>query len=153
VTEEAAERNIGFLGRLGAAVMGTVIERGVVALIGAFHDEHLKILMDQDFYVIETTMNAVKKRPRYERYNFTPEQIAVLESRRIGMVKRALGIMGMIRTFASRFPLYRDELTVENVRKWLKEQRPDLLAVIDAHPNKKWLENQITEIRVYFWGY
>jgi len=148
-----AERNVGFLGRISAAVMGTVIERAIVALLSAFHGEHLKILMDQDFYIIETTMNAAKKRPRYERYNFTPEQITQLEARRMGMVKRALGIMGMIRTLANRFPAFREELTIEAVRKWLKEQRPDLLAVMDAHPNKAWLENQIKEIRVYFWGY
>jgi hypothetical protein len=151
--EEQAERNVGFLGRISAAVMGTIIERAIVALLSAFHSEHLKILMDQDYYIIETTMNAAKKRPRYERYNFTPEQIAQLEARRMGMVKRALGIMGMIRTLANRFPAFREELTIEAVRKWLKEQRPDLLAAIDAHPNKAWLENQIKEIRVYFWGY
>jgi hypothetical protein len=151
--EEQAERNAGFLGRIGAAIMGTVIERGIVALLSAFHGEHLKMLMDQDFYIIETTLNAAKKRPRYERYNFTQEQIAQLESKRMGMVKRALGVMGMIRTLANRFPAFRDELTIEAVRKWLKEQRPDLLAVIDAHSNKVWLENQIKEIRVYFWGF
>jgi hypothetical protein len=44
-------------------------------------------------------------------------------------------------------------LTLENVRGWLQAQRPDLLAVIDAHENKAWLENQIGEIQKFFWGF
>jgi hypothetical protein len=138
---------------MSAAVMETIIERSVVALIGAFHGEHLKILMDQDYYIIETTLNAAAKRPRYERYGFTQEQIVQLEQRRLVMVKRALGVIGLVRTLAHRFPSFREDLTAENARKWLEKQRPDLIAVIDAHPNKKWFENQVKEIRVYFWGF
>lgn len=151
--QENIERSVSFLGRVSAAVMGTVIERSVVALIGAFHDEHLKILMDNDYYVIETTLNAAKRRPRYERYGFTPEQIAELERKRLVMVKRALGLMGMIRTLASKFPAFREQLTEKNAREWLKNQRPDLLKVIDEHSNKKWLKKQIREIQKYFWGF
>jgi len=61
--------------------------------------------------------------------------------------------MGMIRTLTSKFPAFREELTLENVRGWLQKQRPDLLALIDAHENKTWLENQIIEIQKFFWGF
>ena len=133
--------------------MATTIERSIVALIGAFHDEHLKILMDNDYYVIETVLNASKKRPRYERYGFSEEQIRQLELKRLTMTKRALGLMGLIRTLVAKFPGFREELTLENVRGWLQAQRPDLLATIDTHENKAWLENQIDEISRFFWGF
>jgi len=133
--------------------MATTIERSIVALIGAFHDEHLKILMDNDYYVIETVLNASKKRPRYERYGFSEEQIRQLELKRLTMTKRALGLMGLIRTLVAKFPGFREELTLENVRGWLQAQRPDLLATIDKHENKAWLENQIDEISRFFWGF
>lgn len=151
--QEKVERDISFMGRLGARVMATVIERSIVALIGAFHDEHLKILMDNNYFIIETVLNASKKRPRYERYNFSEQQIAQLELKRLTMTKRALGVMGMIRTLTSKFPAFREELTLENVRGWLQKQRPDLLATIDAHENKTWLENQIIELQKFFWGF
>jgi len=151
--QENLERSVGFLGRLSAAVMGTVIERSVVALLSAFSGEHLQILMDHDYYVIETALNATKKRPQYEKYDFTEEQVRQLEFKRLTMVKRALGLMGMIRTLASKFPGFREELTLENARGWLEKQRPDMLATIDSHKNKKWLSNQVKEIRKFFWGY
>jgi len=151
--QDKTERTLSFIGRLGARVMATAIERSVVALIGAFHDEHLKILMDQNYYIIETVLNASKKRPSYEKYNFSEEQVRQLEYKRLTMTKRALGVMGMIRTLTSKFPAFREELTLENVRGWLQKQRPDLLALIDAHENKTWLENQIIEIQKFFWGF
>lgn len=151
--QDNAERAISFMGKLGTRIMATIIERSIVALIGAFHGEHLKILMDNNFYVIETVLTASKKRPRYERYNFSEEQIRQLEQKRFTMVKRALGLIGMIRTLASRFPAFREELTLENVRKWLQKERPDLLDFMDKHENKAWLENQINEIRKFFWGF
>ena len=141
------------MGRLGSRIMATTIERSIVALIGAFHDEHLKILMDNDYYVIETVLNASKKRPRYERYGFSEEQIRQLELKRLTMTKRALGLMGLIRTLVAKFPGFREELTLQNVRGWLQAQRPDLLATIDKHENKAWLENQIDEISRFFWGF
>jgi hypothetical protein len=150
---DETERTLSFLGRLGARVMTTAIERSVVALIGAFHDEHLTILMDNNYYVIETVLNASKQRPNYEKYNFSEEQIAQLEQKRMVMTKRALGVMGMIRTLVTKFPGAREELTLENVRGWLQKQRPDLLAVMDAHWNKAWLENQIREIQRFFFGF
>jgi len=151
--QDKTERTLSFIGRLGARVMATAIERSIVALIGAFHDEHLKILMDQNYYIIETVLNASKKRPSYEKYNFSEEQVRQLEYKRLTMTKRALGVMGMIRTLTSKFPAFREELTLENVRGWLQKQRPDLLALIDAHENKTWLENQIIEIQKFFWGF
>lgn len=149
--QENVERTIGFVGRLGAAIMGTVIERSIVALLGAFSTEHLQILMDQDYYIIETTLNATKRRPQYEKYDFTEEQIRQLEHKRLTMAKRTLGLMGMIRTLASKFPGFSEELTLENVRAWLRKEQPALLDVMDKHPNKKWLENQVDEIKRYFW--
>lgn len=151
--QEKAERALSFVGRLSVAVMGKAIERAIVALIGAFHDEHLKILMDNDYYVIETVLNASKKRPRYERYGFTEDQIRQLEYKRLTMTKRALGIVGMIRTMAAKVPGFREELTLKNMREWLQKNRPDLLSVIDEHPNKKWLENQVFEVKKFFWGF
>ena len=151
--QEKVERDISFIGRLGARVMATVIERSIVALIGAFHDEHLKILMDNNYFIIETVLNASKKRPRYERYGYSEQQIAQLEYKRLTMTKRALGLMGLIRTLASKFPAFREDLTLENVRGWLQKQRPDLLAVIDSHSNKNWLQNQVNEILKFFWGF
>ena len=150
---EKAEHAVSFMGRLGSRIMATTIERSMVALIGAFHDEHLKILMDNNYYIIETVLNASKKRPRYERYGFSEEQIRQLELKRLTMIKRALGLMGLIRTLVAKFPGFREELTLENVRGWLQAQRPDLLAVIDAHENKAWLENQIDEISRFFFGF
>jgi hypothetical protein len=151
--EDKTERTISFIGRLGARVMATAIERGVVALIGAFHGEHLKILMDNNYYIIETVLNASKKRPRYERYGFSEEQIRQLELKRLTMTKRALGLIGMIRTLVAKFPGFREDLTLENVRGWLQKRLPDLLAMIDAHENKAWLGNQIREIQKFFFGF
>jgi len=59
----------------------------------------------------------------------------------------------MIRTLVAKFPAFREELTLENVRGWVQKERPDLLALIDAHENKTWLENQIIEIQKFFWGF
>jgi hypothetical protein len=147
------EKGLSFIGHVGAAVLETMIERAIVALIGAFSAEHLKILMDHNYYVIETVLNATKRRPNYEKYNFTPEQIKVLEARRLVMIKRALGVIGMIKSLTSRFPEYREQLTIDNVRDWLMKHRPEIMATIDAHPNKMWLQNQINEIKRFFWGY
>lgn len=151
--QENVEKSLSFIGHVSAAIMETVIERSIVALISAFSAEHLRMLMDHNYYVIETVLNATRKRPNYEKYNFTPEQIKVLEVRRLAMTKRALGVIGMIRTLASRFPEYREQLTLDNVRDWMNKHRPDMMATIDAHPNKKWLQNEVNEIKKFFWGF
>lgn len=151
------ERAIGFMGKAGAKVLAKTLERMVVGLIAPFDAEHLKIMIDHDWYIIETIKwnaeHGLKQRPDYPK-ELSPEEIERIEAMRKRAVRMALAALGFSRMIVSKFPkaLVEKYLSVDYAFKWLGKHRPDLLPILETEKGRRWLKNEVeSDIKPYLW--
>ena len=155
---EEIYRGFRFLGRLSSRVPAKAIEQAFIGLMRPFNGEHLKVLIDHGWYMIETIRWAAANPGQgYENVpELSPEEILILERRRQAMLKIGLATLGAAKTVSSKVPrpVAEQYISAEYFRKWFKEKRPDLLKVIEGAGarGERWLEKQIEELREFFLG-
>jgi len=115
----------------------------------------LEVMIDHDWYLIESIFYSVRYQPNYPS-ELSEKEIAKLERMRATMLKTVLPILGMVRFVASKFPPEAVEAKV--TPDWLlgkgKKRFPQLVRVVKKKGEKarKWLEKQSREIVLYATG-
>ena len=129
-----------------------------MGLIAPFDELHLQIMVDHDWYIIETIRwNAQHERKRPLEYpsELCEEEIRRIEALRNRAIRMAMAALGLSRMIVSKFPkpLVEQYLNVEYASKWLKRNRPDLLPVLETDEGKRWLQNEVEkDIKPYLWS-
>lgn len=129
------------------------LERLVIGLMAPFDAQHLQIMIDHDWYVIESVLWAAKRQPNYPS-ELSEEEVKRMEASRDRMTRMAMAALGFARMIASRFPrpLVEEYLNVGYAFKWLKDKRPELLPILETEEGRRWLENEVErDIKPYLW--
>lgn len=123
--------------------------------MGCVGPEGAQLLIDHDKYIIELVFNGLFGSPKYSQ-DLSPEKRARLEGLRVTIGKGVLPVMGMVRTFASRFPeeAVRDKVTPEWLVKRGEKAFPEIVEVWRGNGDKgyAWLSRQADEITAYCTG-
>ena len=113
------------------------------------------MLIDNDAYVVNLVLNALLGKAKYPP-GISPQRRERLEAMRLTIGKSVLPVMGMIRTFASRFPeeAVRDKVTPEWLMRRGKGSFPEIVEVWRRNGDKgyAWLSRQAEEIVDYVTG-
>jgi hypothetical protein len=118
-----------------------------------FDAKHLQIMINHDWYVIESILWAAKQQPNYPP-ELSEEEMNHMEASRLRMTRMAMASLGFARMIASRFPrpLVEEYLNTEYAFKWLKNKRPELLPILETEEGRRWLENEVErDIKPYLW--
>ena len=129
------------------------LERVIIGLMAPFDAQHLQIMIDSDWYVIESVLWAAKHKPDYPS-ELSEEEVKRIEASRDRMTRMAMAALGFARMIASRFPrpLVEEYLNVDYAFKWLKNKRPELLPILETEEGRRWLENEVErDIKPYLW--
>ena len=129
------------------------LERVIIGLMAPFDAQHLQIMIDNDWYVIESVLWAAKHKPDYPS-ELSEEEVKRMETSRDRMTRMAMAALGFARMIASRFPrpLVEEYLNVDYAFKWLKNKRPELLPILETEEGRRWLENEVErDIKPYLW--
>ncbi|MBS7632776.1 hypothetical protein KEJ15_04030 [Candidatus Bathyarchaeota archaeon] len=137
--------------------MAKTLERMVVGLIAPFDAAHLQIMIDHDWYIVETVRWTAQHQadhvPDYPP-ELSQEEKDRIEALRKQTIRMALAALGFSRVVVSRFPkpLVDQYLNVGYASKWLKKHRPDLLPVLETEKGAQWLQNEVeNDIKPYLW--
>jgi hypothetical protein len=148
---------VSVVGRAGARILAKTLERMVVGLIAPFDAAHLQIMIDHDWYIIETIRWNAKhgsKHPPTYPPELSEEEIRRIEALRSRAIRMAMAALGFSSMIVSKFPkpLVEQYLNVEYASKWLKNKRPDLLPVLETEKGAQWLRKEVeTDIKPYLW--
>jgi hypothetical protein len=118
-----------------------------------FDAQHLQIMIDNNWYVIESVLWAANQQPSYP-HELSQEEVEHMEASRERVTRMALAALGFARMITSRFPrpLVEEYLNTEYAFKWLKNKRPELLPVLETEEGSRWLENEVEkDIKPYLW--
>lgn len=151
--ELSLERTLTLLGRAGAKILAKSLERAVIGLMAPFDAKHLQIMINHDWYVIESILWAAKRQPNYPP-ELSEEEMKHMEASRLRMTRMAMAALGFSRMIASRFPrpLVEEYLNTEYAFKWLKNKRPELLPILETEEGRRWLENEVErDIKPFLW--
>jgi len=134
-------------------MVAKALEQTFIALIAPFDADHLQVMMDHDWYVIESLRWAAKYRPDYPT-EMDPNEVKRIEAMRGRLVKAAMATLGFSRMTLSRFPrvLVEQYLNAEYALKWLSKKRQDLLPKLQTEKGARWLERQAEEVKAFLWG-
>ena len=145
------------VGKASAKILAKTLERMVVALIAPFDAAHLQIMIDHDWYIVETVrwtaQHQADQAPDYPP-ELSQEEKDRIEALRKQTVRMALAALGFSRVIVSKFPkpLAQQYLNVAYAAKWLKKHRPDLLPVLETEKGAQWLQNEVEkDIKPYLW--
>jgi hypothetical protein len=141
------------LGRAGAKILAKSLERAVIGLMAPFDAQHLQIMIDNKWYVIESVLWAANQQPNYPQ-ELSQEEVKQMEASRDRTTRMALAALGFARMITSRFPrpLVEEYLNLEYAFKWLKNKRPELLPILETEEGRRWLENEVErDIKPYLW--
>jgi len=150
------ERTISFLGKASARILKAAVERMFLKLVAPFNAKHLKVMVDNDWYIIETIRyNASVPQGDYSgaEGKLTPQEIEAIRMRERILLRMALSAMGMAKKTARQFPreVVEQYLTPEYAFKYFREKRPDLIPILETPEGYKWLINQIEEVKEWLW--
>jgi len=117
--------------------------------------EGAQMLIDNDRYIVDLVLNALFGKPQYPP-GISNQRRERLESMRVVMGKSVLPVMGMVRTFASRFPeeAVRAKVTPEWLMRRGSQSFPEVAEVWRRNGDKgyAWLSRQSEEIVQYVTG-
>jgi hypothetical protein len=136
---------------LEAAVEGLV--DGVLKVLGP---ERAKLLIDNDWYLVESIFYGACSVPIDEYVKMQPEEVLQGERYRVGVARVALPILGWSRNIARMFPPKEIERKV--TPEWLiargERQYPELLKVWRDSGEKgdRWLAGQSRELVNFLTG-
>jgi hypothetical protein len=148
---------VSLVGKASAKILAKTLERMVVALIAPFDAAHLQIMVDHDWYIVETVrwtaQHQSDQAPDYPP-ELSPEEKDRIEALRKQTVRMALAALGFSRVIVSKFPkpLAEQYLNVAYAFKWLKKHRPDVLPILETEKGAQWLQNEVEkDIKPYLW--
>jgi len=141
-------RAVSFAGKTVAKIIEGAVTGAIDGVLQLFGPQSFELMIQNDYYIIESILYAAKRRPDYSQVKgLTPEMARRVEARRAFMTKMALGILGMVKSFASRIPrpVLEQYLTPERFEKWMREKYPDLWKVVEKYgeKGKAWLRNEV----------
>jgi len=114
-----------------------------------------QMLIDHDKYVLSVVLNALFGDLEYPD-GISGEEMARLEGMRDSLGRKVLQVMGMVRTFASRFPeeAVRAKVTPEWLIRRGERGFPEVVEVWrrNGERGRLWLRNQSEEIADYLTG-
>jgi len=125
----------------------------VIGLMAPFDAQHLQIMIDNNWYVIESVLWAANQQPNYP-HELSQEEVEHMEASRERVTRMALAALGFARMITSRFPrpLVEEYLNIEYAFKWLKNKRPELLPILETEEGRRWLEDEVErDIKPYLW--
>ena len=151
------ERTLSFIGKASARILKSAVERIFLRLAAPFNAKHLKVMVDNDWYIIGTIRyNVSVPQGDYSGAEgiLSPQEIEAIRARERALLRMALAAMGMARKVALQFPrpAVEEYLTVEYALKYFREKRPDLIKILETERGRRWLSNQIEEIKEWLWG-
>ena len=145
------------VGKASAKILAKTLERMVVALIAPFDAAHLQIMVDHDWYIVETVrwtaQHQADQAPDYPP-ELSQEEKERIEALRKQTVRLALAALGFSRVIVSKFPkpLAEQYLNVAYAFKWLKKHRPGILPILETAKGARWLQNEVEkDIKPYLW--
>jgi len=148
---------VSLVGKASAKILAKTLERMVVGLIAPFDAAHLQIMVDHDWYIVETvrwtSQHQADQAPEYPP-ELSPEEKDRIEALRKQTVRMALAALGFSRVIVSKFPkpLAEQYLNVAYASKWLKKHRPDVLPILETPKGARWLQNEVEkDIKPYLW--
>ena len=149
------ERALRLGGKLLLKTLEASVEGAVQGGIDCIGPKGLDLMIENDWYIIESMFYAMRYRPDYPE-GLTKEEIARLEKARHGMLRAVMPILQLARTVASRLPpeLIEQKLDGGWFMRRAKEKFPVLAERVEAHGDKgkKWIENQAREVRDFLLG-
>jgi len=101
------ERTLSFVGKASARILKSAVERIFLRLIGPFNAKHLKVMVDNDWYIIESIRyNASRPQADFSgaEGKLSPQEIQALRARERVLLRMALAAMGMAKKTALQFP-------------------------------------------------
>jgi len=140
--------------KAGARVVAKALEQMFISLLAPFDADHLQIMIDHDWHVIESVRwTTAQKMPNYPP-EMDPAEIKRLEAMRGRLVKAAMAALGFSRMTLSRFPrpLVEQYLNREYALKWFSRHRQDLLPKLQTEKGARWLEKEVEEVKKFLWG-
>ena len=146
------ERVLRSLGRVSAAAAKAAAERLILQLTQIFDEKHLRVMIRNDWYVIESIMWNLKHKPDYSKV--PPELAREFELKRAHFLKMGVAALGFMKQIVSFFPpqLVKKYLNYEYALKYYRKHVPWIVKVIEEEPNgERWLKNQIKEIRDFLY--
>lgn len=136
------------IGKGSAYIVQALVEGTLDGALDLFGTKGFEIMIDNDFYIIESVLWAAKKEPEFDKIKgITEEQKRIIKAKRLALVRWALQSLAIARKIALGMPgeVIFKNLTLENVKKWIKEKYPDIWKVIEAKGDKaeNWLKKEI----------
>ena len=142
--------------KLGIKLLEAVVEGLVEGALNVLGPEKAQLLVDNDWYIIETMFYASTNIPVEGYKKMKPEEIQKAEQMRKALAKTVLPVLGMAKFVASKFPVEAVEAKV--TPEWLikrgEERFPEIVKVWKDTEEKgeQWLEKQAAEIVGYLTG-
>jgi len=144
------------LGRVSAAAAKAAAESIIMNAVRMFDERHLRVMIRNDWYLIESLRWNLRNLRRYDRHPGAPRELAEeFERRKAYFVKMGLAALGFMKQLAGFFPrqLVEKYLSVDYALKYYREKAPWVVRVVEEEPNgRRWLENQIEEIKAFLYG-
>ncbi|MDI6814100.1 MAG: hypothetical protein QMD10_11265 [Desulfitobacteriaceae bacterium] len=133
-----------------------MVEGAISGILKAMGPKAFRLMVEKDYHTVSILFYALTRKPDYAKEGLSPEEAGRLEAYRLGSLRTILPILGMVRTFASRFPSEAVEakVTADWLMKRAERSRPEIAEIIKEYGEKgwAWLEGEAEELREYFLG-
>jgi len=141
------------IGKVSAVAAKAAIESLMAKFLSLFNENHLRLMIDNDWYIIESIQWSMRHRPDYR--GVPPDQARWFEARRLYFVKMGFAALGFARSIALMFPRHVVEkyLNAEYALKYFDKNIPWVSKVIreKGDRGRRWLEKQVKEIKDFLY--